>query len=101
MKYLVGLFILLAFIVFTFPLLLSSGDRHEGFRGQTDYFIGLQKPDGSCMTAEVYATDLQQAKQVVRDKYCSNCILRDLTPNYLSVRDGNTFSAIGEQCPLI
>jgi hypothetical protein len=97
----VGLFILLAFTVIAFPLLFSSGDNDKAFRGQTDYYIGLQKADGSCMTAEVYATDLQQAKQVVRDKYCDNCTLRNLTPDYLSVRDGNTFLALGEQCPLI
>lgn len=101
MKYLIATFVLLVFTVIAFPLLLMSGDTSKDFIGQTDYYIGLQRPDGTCETVEVYATDFRQAERIVRDKYCEDCTLSDLTPNFASGGDGVFFASTAKLCPLI
>ncbi len=101
MKYLMGILILLAFAVFLSPLLIMAGDTHKGFRGQSDYYIGLQRPGGSCDTVEVYATNYQQAQQIVKDKYCDKCTMKDLTFNYASGGGGTLFADTSKQCPLL
>ena len=100
MKYLMGLLIALAFAVFISPFVIFAVQERGAFRGQNDYYIGLQRPDGSCDTTEVYATDFKQAQQIVKDKYCGRCTMKDLTFNYASGGDGPLFAETAKQCPL-
>ena len=100
MKYLMGLLIALAFAVFISPFVIFAVQERGAFRGQNDYYIGLQRPDGSCDTTEVYATDFTQAQQIVRDKYCDRCTMKDLTFNYASGGGGALFADTTKQCPL-
>lgn len=100
MKYLMGLLIALAFAVFLSPFLIFAAQSQKGIVVQNDYYVGLQRPDGSCDTVEVYATDFQQAQQVVREKYCDNCSMTDLSFNYASGGGGPLFAETAKQCPL-
>lgn len=65
------------------------------------YFIGVHRPDGSCVTVEIFARTLAEALNVAKMQYgCDICIVEDMTATYKS-GDPTLLENARLLCPLL